>query len=338
MVSVIIPVYNRFPLVNEMVKCILSQTFIDWELLLVDDGSTDGTYEKLQEFPHIDQRIKVIQRPANKKGAPVCRNIGLENAKGEYVIFFDSDDLVAPYCLEQRVCYMASHSNVDAGVFPARHFKKSIHETNGLLNGIPIFRDDLEEFIGVNLPYIVWNVIFRRKCLLEKRIFWDEQLLSLQDADFNIQCILKDIKVSYANTAKVDYYARAENNNSVSAGIYKISRFESHLYFIDKIFTVLPTYSHRKYRKALFYRLVYIYILMSFNYSKEHVGKLIEMSEKYDCLSFFFKMSIHINRVLIDKLKIGVRISNMLTFPYFILHMRLCSKKRKKYDRLKIIK
>ena len=338
MVSVIIPVYNRFPLVNEMVKCILSQTFIDWELLLVDDGSTDGTYEKLQEFPHIDQRIKVIQRPANKKGAPVCRNIGLENAKGEYVIFFDSDDLVAPYCLEQRVCYMNSHSDVDAAVFPARHFKESVHETNGLLNGIQIFRDDLEEFIGVNLPYIVWNVIFRRKCLFEKHIIWDEQLLSLQDADFNIQCILKGIKISYANTVNVDYYARAENNNSVSAGIYKISRFDSHLHFVDKIFAVLPADTHRKYRMALYYRLVYIYILMSYNYSKEHVEKLIDLSEKYDCLSCFFKISIYINRFLIDRLKIGVRISNMLIFPYFSLHMRTCYKKRNKYNRLKLIK
>lgn len=338
MVSVIIPVFNRFHLVEEMVNSILIQTYRDWELLLVDDSSTDGTYEKLLLFALKDSRIRVLQTPSDKKGAPASRNYGFSKAKGDLIIFFDSDDVITPFCLEQRVDYMNSHSNVDAGVFPARHFKKSILEPDGLLNGVPIFEDDLKEFLGANLPFIVWNVIFRRERLVEKNISWDEQLLSLQDADFNIQCIINGLRISYAKDAKIDYYARSENNNSISASIYNVSRFDSHLYFVDKMFRNLSMDDRKKYRNATYFRLVYTYMLMSYNYSIKHIEKLIGLSKEFNCKSVLFRLSILFNRFLTDKLQIDVRRSNMLTFPYFVMHMRSCSKKRNTYNRLKFNK
>lgn len=338
MVSIIIPVYNRFDLVKEMIDTIVAQTYNDWELILVDDGSTDGTDIKLEAHCSKDSRIIFCKRDRLPKGAPTCRNIGFDNAKGEYIVFFDSDDIVAPSCIEQRVLFMHEHPNVDAGVFPARHFKKDIAETTGLLNGIPIFEDDLEEFLSANLPYIVWNVIFKRSSLISHKIKWDEKLLSLQDADFNIQCFLQGLKVEYADNSMIDYFARAENNNSISAGIYKESRFNSHLYFVKKMFQGLSKDLLVKYKKAMFNRLIYTYILMSYNYSANHISQLLCIAESYNCRSRILRILIAANRILVNNLKVKTNIANAITFPFFIHRMRSCQRKRKKYNIIKFTK
>jgi len=103
LVSVIIPAYNRADLVEETLDSILNQTYTNWECILVDDGSTDGTIQLLKEYALKDPRFIVLSRDDDrKKGANACRNIGLENAKGDYIIFFDSDDLMTPHHIESN--------------------------------------------------------------------------------------------------------------------------------------------------------------------------------------------------------------------------------------------
>lgn len=334
MVSIIIPVFNRYELVKIMIESIVAQTYRNWELILIDDGSTDGTDIKIENYIKDIERAILIRRKDNRKGAPVCRNIGLKEAKGEYVVFFDSDDVVSEICLEQRVAYLQAHGNIDAAIFPARHFHNSIEEKGGLLNGIPLFKDDLAEFLNSNLPYIVWNVIFRKSSLLEYQVLWDEKLLSLQDADFNIQCIIKGMRIEYAKTAQVDYYARAENNNSISAAIYKQSRFDSHLYFVEKQFLSLSLVCRKKYHKDLYSRLVYTYLLMAVNYSEEHVSKLINLAKEFKCNSSFFYLLVKFHRFLVKNVGFSVNIANDITFPLFVLKKRISSRRRKQYNKL----
>ncbi|MFN4762857.1 glycosyltransferase family 2 protein [Gillisia sp. Q332] len=100
-ISIIMATYNRSHLIWETIYSIIAQSFKDWECLIIDDGSTDGTKEILQPYLQNDSRLKYIERNRHhKKGLPGCRNQGLELAKGEYVIFFDDDDIVHPYLLE----------------------------------------------------------------------------------------------------------------------------------------------------------------------------------------------------------------------------------------------
>lgn len=90
--SIVIPVYNRALLIKKAITCILDQTFSDWELLIVDDASTDNTAEIIKGFCSTDPRIKLIKHASNKeRGA--ARNTGIENASGTYICFLDSDDL-----------------------------------------------------------------------------------------------------------------------------------------------------------------------------------------------------------------------------------------------------
>jgi glycosyltransferase involved in cell wall biosynthesis len=87
-VSVIIPTYNRLPMLKEAVNSVLAQDFEDFELIVVDDGSTDGTIEEIRKF---GGRVRLLQHPENR-GVSAARNKGILHAKGKYVAFLDSDD------------------------------------------------------------------------------------------------------------------------------------------------------------------------------------------------------------------------------------------------------
>jgi len=90
MFSVIIPIYNKFPHLDRSITSVLNQKFGDWELILVDDGSTDGSYEKAKSYT--DKRIQVFRRNEPGPGGYAARNLGIEKAKYEWVVFLDADD------------------------------------------------------------------------------------------------------------------------------------------------------------------------------------------------------------------------------------------------------
>ena len=101
-ISVIIPVYNVEKYLAECIESILNQTFNDIEILIIDDCSTDNSYKIMEEYAKKDSRI-VLYHNENNVGVSKTRNIGLDNAKGEYIAFVDSDDYVAPDFL--RILY-----------------------------------------------------------------------------------------------------------------------------------------------------------------------------------------------------------------------------------------
>src|SRR5680860_661515 len=102
LVSIIVPTFNRGDLIGETIQSIIDQTYDHWELIIVDDGSADNTMEVLQPFLK-DERIKLVDRPKERaKGGNAARNYGFELAKGEYVKWLDSDDLLETDCLEKQ--------------------------------------------------------------------------------------------------------------------------------------------------------------------------------------------------------------------------------------------
>lgn len=104
LVSIIIPTYNRAHLIGETIQSILDQTYLNWECIIVDDRSTDNTHIIVSEFVELDTRFHFYKRPELVlKGANTCRNIGLNKAKGKYIQFFDSDDLMISTFLSEKV-------------------------------------------------------------------------------------------------------------------------------------------------------------------------------------------------------------------------------------------
>ncbi|MGC8594655.1 MAG: glycosyltransferase family 2 protein [Candidatus Kryptoniota bacterium] len=100
--SVIIPTYNRADLLPRAIRSVLAQTFTDFELIVVDDGSIDNTREVVDKFTHLDARVKYIWEPNSGRPA-VPKNKGIENASGEYIAFLDHDDEWLPAKLEKQL-------------------------------------------------------------------------------------------------------------------------------------------------------------------------------------------------------------------------------------------
>lgn len=109
LVSVIMPAYNCEDFIDDSILSVLNQTYKNVELLVVDDQSTDGTAEHIQQFAQQDPRVKFIQLAKNS-GAAVARNTAIEQAEGRYLAFLDSDDLWEPKKLEKQIAFMEQNS------------------------------------------------------------------------------------------------------------------------------------------------------------------------------------------------------------------------------------
>jgi glycosyltransferase involved in cell wall biosynthesis len=104
LVSVVIPTYNRWPMVEEAVDSVLAQNYKDFEVIVIDDGSEDGTIEQLGKY---GTRIRLFSE--SRRGVAAARNSGVRQSTGRYVAFLDSDDLWKPKKLEVQVAFMESH-------------------------------------------------------------------------------------------------------------------------------------------------------------------------------------------------------------------------------------
>lgn len=100
-VSVIIPVYNREKYIEEAVKSVLAQSLKDFEIIIVDDGSTDSTVQICRRLSERDERIRLFS--SGHFGVSAARNKGIKNSSGDYIFFLDSDDIIHPLLLETLV-------------------------------------------------------------------------------------------------------------------------------------------------------------------------------------------------------------------------------------------
>lgn len=107
-ITIVTPTYNASQYISETIQSVMKQTFGDWELIIVDDCSSDMTIETINEYLKVDPRIKLIQLDVNS-GAAVARNMAIEAAQGRYIAFLDSDDLWLPDKLEAQLAFMQTN-------------------------------------------------------------------------------------------------------------------------------------------------------------------------------------------------------------------------------------
>ena len=112
LISVIMPVYNGEKYLNKAVESILGQTFTDFELIVVDDGSTDGSAAILESFCQNDTRV-IVQKHSQNKGIPAALNAGLALARGRYIARMDADDICLPERFEKQAAFLEKHPEID---------------------------------------------------------------------------------------------------------------------------------------------------------------------------------------------------------------------------------
>ena len=135
-ISIVIPCFNRERFLPETLDSLNAQTFSDWEAIVVDDGSTDGSLSIARDYARRDARFRALCREGGHNGANSCRNKGLAESKGDYLIFLDSDDLLASTCLENRVVAMDRASDCGFGVYLTEIFAETLGD-RGVLWNIP---------------------------------------------------------------------------------------------------------------------------------------------------------------------------------------------------------
>ena len=185
-----------------------AQTFPDWDHIIVDDGSGDGTREMVEELAGCDPRIRWIQRVGGKPGANRCRNLGILESHGEFIVFLDSDDLLAPTCLEKRVALMKQNKDLNFAVFEGDCFDERIGDMNRpfIVNRL---EGDLDRFLRIEYPWEISSPIWRRRFLGRFRGF-DEERLSWQDVDLHIRVLAA--RPLYVRVNDVDHYVRWQND------------------------------------------------------------------------------------------------------------------------------
>jgi glycosyltransferase involved in cell wall biosynthesis len=323
MISIVIPVFNRKRFVEEMIKCIISQTYSNWELILVDDGSIDGAYEMMIYYSTIDNRIQVMKRERQPKGSQTCRNIGLECASGKYILFFDSDDLISNTCLENRRNFMRLNQEIDFGIFPAKSFTDPLSfdkiSYNDMIWGIKTKKDDLSLFLSSNYPFIVWTNVYKRKSLIENNIKWDENVKIYQDFDFNITVLMHGLNYKYASDKRIyfDYFYRVlYSPDTISFQHFSKEKFNSTLYLLNKVLDFLQENKKSSYYKDKFFSFILSYyknIIISRSF--EYIPTYLAFCKKHYSSSRVFKLTI--------STKILKKIKNRKTFNIVFISL-LC--------------
>jgi glycosyltransferase involved in cell wall biosynthesis len=226
-VSIITPSYNRASLVTETAESILAQTYPHWEWMIVDDGSTDNSWEVLQELSRKDSRIKIFQRDRGPKGACVCRNIAVEKSTGSHVIFLDTDDIMAPFCLEQRMKAAQENPESDFIIFPMLLFKKQLDDVNLLWN-VDKEQDDLMRMF-VNDPICQGTGTLWKKKTFQEIGMWREDLRIWQDVELHIRSFLWPVKYSKRMDLLPDVYLRISDDSLSRVGYHDLPKVKSRI-------------------------------------------------------------------------------------------------------------
>jgi len=223
LVSVIIPTKDRCGLVQETIRSVQTQTYGRWEAVVVDDGSNDDTWPELQRLAQADPRIRPLRRSGLSGGPHVARNQGLDAARGEFIVFLDSDDLLSADALEYRVTMAQGHPEADLWVCGNEHFfafpgdcGKETGYRAKLLEDV----DALDAFLANYPAWYISSPLWRREALA--RIGpWNTQYCFCEDLEYNIRALVLGLR--YQRFHKVDQFIRQHNglrvgnNNKLSS-------------------------------------------------------------------------------------------------------------------------
>ncbi|MBS9525595.1 glycosyltransferase family 2 protein [Litoribacter alkaliphilus] len=214
MVSILIPNFNKGLFLKSTLDSVLLQTYENWECIIVDDHSTDDSWEILEKFSKKDKRVRIFKRPENRKpGGNGARNYAIENAKGNYVAFLDSDDNWNPDRLRLALNYLNSHNfeSIFSGAHVIRPNSIVKLPSRDIREGESVF-----DFIFSDDVFCPTPSLIMKKDLAQEVLF-DEDLKRHQDYDFFIRAHLikpwkyfenYDVKVNWTrpNINKINYY------------------------------------------------------------------------------------------------------------------------------------
>lgn len=227
-ISIIVPVYNVEKYLNKCINSILNQTFEDYELILVDDGSTDNSSRICDEYAKIDDRIKVIHKING--GLSSARNMGIENSCGEYIAFIDSDDYIHPQMIEILYNNIKMYQ-ADISICNYENVKENEAYNKIIFKDFKLIDREIKEYTNIDALKELDNknvLIFTIACnkLYKKQLFNNVRYKEgkIHEDEFIIHELLYySSKIVYTNK-KLYYYFMREG--SITKSKYSISRID----------------------------------------------------------------------------------------------------------------
>ena len=194
MISIIIPVYNAAKYLRNCIDSVIAQTFEDWEMILVNDGSKDGSLAICQEYAAKDKRISVIDKPNG--GVSLARNRGLEQASGEWITFMDSDDWLDDDAF-QTYYEAAQKTGADIVKTGYRRVYSNVNDNHNLTWQEVTLTDKSDTLAMLQQTgyfAFVWNMMVSAR--IAKSLRFDETTPWLEDQFFGYECLIKAEKVT----------------------------------------------------------------------------------------------------------------------------------------------
>jgi len=274
LVSIIIPTYNRAHLIEATLESILLQTYQNWECIVVDDGSIDETESIVHSYTNKDNRIKFFKRPQDlQKGANSCRNFGFQMSSGEYINWFDSDDVMLENFMENKVNALTpdTHFIIGNGYYwyPKTNTKNDLYlaDTDNLY----------ADFVMWKLEIITNSVLFKRNFLKDKELF-NPNMKRGQEAEFFsrlfFECNASQYKIIYA---QVFLYRQHEDSKSSKNLIYNKGYKESLFFYLFENFKRSEQIKSIELLDFFYDRLLKLFITSNRNHHKEVTRSILKV-------------------------------------------------------------
>lgn len=280
-VSIIIATYNRAPFIIEMLQSVKSQTFEDWECLIIDDGCTDNTTEVIQSILKEDKRFSYFLRSEfYKKGTSGCRNYGLDKAKGEYVIFFDDDDIAHPQNLELCILEL-----LEKEIFFCRYIRNVFYgdfnykfDFSKEYDFFYITKADIEKVLKYEIAFNSCAIMWKKECFINSR--FNEDISYADEWELYSRILSKGIKG--ISIQKCLFYGR-KHPDSITGEFNRKNNTRKKSYKKAIILVI----ENLKQKQLLSHSLIRYFITLSFQF-KEY--KLFEIIFNLLDLSFVEKL------------------------------------------------
>jgi glycosyltransferase involved in cell wall biosynthesis len=263
-VSIIMATYNRAHFIVETLLSIQKQTFNDWECIIIDDGGTDNTLEIIEPILLSDKRFKFYNRiDKYQKGLPGCRNFGLDLANGDYIIFFDDDDIVHPQNLE--LCVKELYAN---DIYFCRYNRETFinsftysFDFSDEYSHFYIDVNDIENLLKHNLPFNSCAIMWKKECFENNRFI--ENLMYAEEWELYSRILSFGFKGISIN--KTLFFGRKHINSNT--GEFYSNNPIRRKSKSDAILLVLKNLSSRKLltKSLLSYLIKYSFTFKEFN-------------------------------------------------------------------------
>lgn len=257
-VSIILPLYNKIGFIEQTVRSIQAQSFNEWELIIIDDCSSDGSLDIVEKIRGKDKRISLFRNDTNR-GANYCRNLGVNVAQSPYIIFLDADDVLAYDCLKNRLDKTVLYPNFDFWVFTMNIFKKVPGDMDSVW--IPNSRNPLAGFLRHNIPWQTSQPLWSKR-FVEQIGGFDPSFSRLQDVEFHTRALLQEGVRFMQIPGTPDCYYRVDSSR-INFDYYQLlSKYvESAIQFYIKFF---PLVTSRGMHRVLLGTVYQIYARLLF--------------------------------------------------------------------------